>query len=68
MNMNLVNEITASQIRTDLPSFSSGDTIKVHVRITEGDTADLSSETDSVSTETTILEMETEYPGRLVKT
>ena len=37
MNMNLVNEITASQIRTDLPSFSSGDTIKVHVRITEGD-------------------------------
>lgn len=37
MNMNLVNEITASQIRTDLPSFSSGDTVKVHVRITEGD-------------------------------
>ena len=37
MNMNLVNEITASQIRSDLPSFSSGDTIKVHVRITEGD-------------------------------
>lgn len=37
MNMNLVNEITASQIRSDLPDFSSGDTIKVHVRITEGD-------------------------------
>ena len=37
MNMNLVNEITASQIRTDIPEFSSGDTIKVHVRITEGD-------------------------------
>jgi large subunit ribosomal protein L19 len=37
MNMNLVNEITASQIRSDLPSFSSGDTVKVHVRIIEGD-------------------------------
>lgn len=37
MNMNLVNEITASQLRSDLPDFKSGDTIKVHVRITEGD-------------------------------
>ena len=37
MNMNLVNEITASQIRTDIPQFSSGDTVKVHVKITEGD-------------------------------
>lgn len=36
MNMNLVNEITASQIRTDLPDFKSGDTVKVHVKITEG--------------------------------
>ena len=33
MNMNLVNEITASQIRTDIPEFSSGDTVK----IVEGD-------------------------------
>ena len=37
MNMNLVNEITASQIRTDIPGFSSGDTVKVHVRIIEGE-------------------------------
>ena len=37
MNMNLVNEITASQIRTDIPEFSSGDTVKVHVKIIEGD-------------------------------
>ena len=37
MNMNLVNEITASQIRTDIPEFSSGDTVKVHVKIVEGD-------------------------------
>ena len=36
MNNNLVKEITASQIRHDLPAFSSGDEIKVSVRIVEG--------------------------------
>ena len=36
MNNNLVNEVTASQIRKDLPEFSSGDEIKVSVRIIEG--------------------------------
>lgn len=36
MNNNLVNEITASQIRHDLPAFNSGDEIKVSVRIVEG--------------------------------
>lgn len=36
MNNNLVNEITASQIRHDLPEFSSGDTVRVSVRIIEG--------------------------------
>ena len=36
MNNNLVNEVTASQLRTDLPKFSSGDEIKVSVRIIEG--------------------------------
>lgn len=36
MNTNLVNEITASQLRHDLPEFSSGDTVKVSVRIIEG--------------------------------
>lgn len=36
MNNNLVNEITASQIRKDLPDFSSGDEVKVSVRIVEG--------------------------------
>lgn len=35
MNRNLANEIAATQIRTDLPSFSTGDTIKVNVRIIE---------------------------------
>ncbi|MCR5308898.1 MAG: 50S ribosomal protein L19 [Bacilli bacterium] len=36
MNNNLVNEITASQIRKDLPEFKSGDEVKVSVRIVEG--------------------------------
>ena len=36
MNNNLVNEVAASQIRKDLPDFSSGDEVKVSVRIIEG--------------------------------
>ena len=36
MNNNLVAQITKSQIRTDLPKFVTGDTIKVSVRIIEG--------------------------------
>lgn len=35
MNANLVNEITASQLRDDIPEFSSGDEVKVSVRIIE---------------------------------
>ena len=35
MNINLVNEIAATQLRSDIPEFSSGDTIKVYVRIIE---------------------------------
>ncbi len=35
MNTNLVNEITARQIRKDIPEFKSGDTVKVNVRIIE---------------------------------
>ena len=35
MNTNLVNEITARQLRHDIPEFSSGDTVKVYVRIIE---------------------------------
>lgn len=37
MNKNLVNEINASQLRTDLPEFGSGDTIKIAVKIREGE-------------------------------
>lgn len=35
MNLNLVNEVTARQLKKDIPEFSSGDTVKVYVRIIE---------------------------------
>ena len=35
MNTNLVNEITARQLKKHVPAFSSGDTVKVSVRIIE---------------------------------
>lgn len=35
MNNRLVDEITKSQIRTDLPEFASGDEVKVSVKIIE---------------------------------
>jgi len=35
MNTNIVNEITARQIRKDIPEFKGGDTVKVSVRIIE---------------------------------
>ncbi len=34
--MDLVNEIEKEQIRTDLPSFNVGDTVKVNYRVIEG--------------------------------
>ncbi len=37
MNLNLVNEITKKQMRTDIPFFKPGDTLKVYVKIKEGD-------------------------------
>ncbi len=37
MNLNLVNEITKSQMRNDIPDFRSGCTVRVDVRIKEGD-------------------------------
>ena len=36
MNLKLVDEITKSQLRSDIPEFSSGDEVKVSVRIIEG--------------------------------
>ncbi len=37
MNMNLVHEVTKSQLRTDIPDFRPGCTVRVDVRIKEGD-------------------------------
>lgn len=36
MKMNLINEVTKNQIRTDWPEFKAGDTIAVSTKITEG--------------------------------
>ena len=35
MNRNLAKEVTATQLRTNIPDFNSGDTVRVSVRITE---------------------------------
>ena len=35
-NHKLIEAVTKSQLRTDIPSFRPGDTLKVHVRIIEG--------------------------------
>ncbi len=37
MNMRLVEEITKKQLRQDIPDFKPGDTLKVYVKIQEGD-------------------------------
>lgn len=34
--MNLLREITQEQLRKDLPDFRPGDTLKVHVKVIEG--------------------------------
>ena len=35
--MNALEMVESKQLRTDLPEFKPGDTVKVHVKITEGD-------------------------------
>ncbi len=37
MDETLLREITADQIKSDLPEFSAGDTLRVHVRVVEGE-------------------------------
>ena len=37
MNLSLVDKITKSQLRNDIPDFRAGDTVKVNVRIREGE-------------------------------
>lgn len=34
--MNTIEEIEAAQLRDDIPEFSPGDTVRVHVRVIEG--------------------------------
>lgn len=34
--MNIVDQITKEQLRTNLPDFRPGDTLKVHVKVVEG--------------------------------
>lgn len=35
--MDLINTVTANQMRTDLPDFKPGDTVRVHTRVIEGE-------------------------------
>jgi large subunit ribosomal protein L19 len=35
--MDIVNTVTANQLRTDMPNFKPGDTIRVHARVIEGE-------------------------------
>lgn len=35
--MDILNVVTADQLRTDIPEFKAGDTIAVHFKIKEGD-------------------------------
>jgi len=35
--MDILNTVTANQLRTDLPAFKAGDTIAVHFKVIEGD-------------------------------
>ena len=35
--MDLINTVTAKQLRTDIPDFKPGDTLRVHARVIEGE-------------------------------
>lgn len=35
--MNIIDQLEMEKIRKDIPRFKAGDTLKVHVKITEGD-------------------------------
>ena len=35
--MDVINTVTANQLKTDLPDFKPGDTIRVHARVIEGE-------------------------------
>ena len=38
--MNVINYIGMENMRKDVPQFKAGDTLRVHVKITEGDKQD----------------------------
>jgi large subunit ribosomal protein L19 len=35
--MDIINTVTANQLRTDIPDFKAGDTLRVHTRVIEGE-------------------------------
>jgi large subunit ribosomal protein L19 len=35
--MDLINSVTANQLKTDIPEFKAGDTLRVHTRVIEGE-------------------------------
>jgi large subunit ribosomal protein L19 len=37
MDMSLMRELTSDQLKTDLPDFGPGDTLRIHVRVIEGE-------------------------------
>ena len=37
MDMTLLREVTSDQLKTDIPEFSAGDTLRIHVRVIEGE-------------------------------
>jgi len=37
MDTSILREITSDQLKTDLPEFGPGDTLRVHVRVIEGE-------------------------------
>jgi large subunit ribosomal protein L19 len=37
MDASILREVTSHQLKTDLPAFRSGDTLRIHVRVREGE-------------------------------
>ena len=37
MDMSLMRELTSDQLKSDIPEFGPGDTLRIHVRVIEGD-------------------------------
>ena len=37
MDMSILRELTSDQLKSDIPDISAGDTVRIHVRVIEGD-------------------------------